>query len=243
MQLKSDFTVWMEDVRSGLRITDKALLEILGDMAMLHGMKIGQGINTRYIHHMVWMTLNWKMKITRRPKAGETITAVTWARDYTRVQAYRDYLILDSEGNELVRASSNWVVLDERTMAIKRLTPEIMDPYEQEPEREVFPGESFRRPPKEGPAVLAEIKYPILKCMIDENGHVHNTSYLDMVREVLPEDVDPESLTRLESSYKKEIKPETGYVIVSYGRENEDHVIRILDPADRSLHAEFVLGK
>ena len=32
MQLRHDFTVWMEDVRSGLRMTDKALLEILGDM-------------------------------------------------------------------------------------------------------------------------------------------------------------------------------------------------------------------
>ena len=242
MQLKHDFIVWMEDVRGDLQITDKAILEILGDMAMLHGMRIGQGINTRHIHHLVWMTLNWKLKITRRPKAGETVTAVTWARDYTRVQAFRDYLILDEAGNELLRATSNWVLLDDRTMSILRLTPEVMDPYEQEPDHEAFPGFSFRRPPKDGPEVLAEIEYPILRAMIDENGHVHNTCYLDMVREVLPADVDPESLNDLESAYKKEIKPDTGHVTVTYGREGEKHVVRILDPADRSLHAEFVLA-
>ena len=241
MQLRHDFTVWMEDVRSGLRMTDKALLEILGDMAMLHGMRIGQGINTRHIHHLVWMTLNWKLKITRRPRAGEKITAVTWARDYTRAQASRDYLILDEAGNELVRASSNWVLLDDRTMTILRLSPEYMDPYEQEPDHENFPGENFRRPPKEGPEVLRKIDYPILKAMIDENGHVHNTCYLDMVREVLPGELDPEDFTYLESVYKKEIKPETGHVTVTYGKEGEDHVVRILDPADASLHAEFVL--
>ena len=241
MQLRYEFTVWMEDVRSGLQMTDKALLEIFGDMAMLHGMRIGQGINTRHIHHLVWMTLNWKMQITRRPRAGETITAVTWARDYSRVQATRDYLILDKDGNELVRASSNWVLLDDRTMTILRLTPEYMDPYEQEENHAVFPGESFRRPPKEGPEVTRQIDYPILKAMIDENGHVHNTCYLDMVREVLPEGTDPESFSHLESCYKKEIKPELGHVGVVYGREGEDHIVRILDPEDGSLHAEFVL--
>ena len=118
MQLRHDFTVWMEDVRSGLRMTDKALLEILGDMAMLHGMRIGQGINTRHIHHLVWMTLNWKMKITRRPKAGETITAVTWARDYTRVQAYRDYL---DTRKALGREAKPICLMDIGTLAAKYL--------------------------------------------------------------------------------------------------------------------------
>ncbi|MBQ6293895.1 MAG: hypothetical protein IJK77_08510 [Lachnospiraceae bacterium] len=241
MQLRHEFTVWMEDVRTGLQMTDKALLELFGDMAMLHGMRIGQGINTRHIHHLVWLTLNWKMKITRRPRAGETVTAVTWARDYARVQASRDYMIFDSEGNELVRATSNWVMLDERTMTILRLTPEYMDPYEQEADHAVFPGEGFRRPPKEGPEVLRQIDYPILKAMIDENGHVHNTCYLDMVREVLPEETDPESFTFLEAAYKKEVKPDLGRVTVTYGRSEEGCIVRVLDPEDGSLHAEFVL--
>lgn len=241
MHIEQDFTVWMENVRDGLQMTDKALLELLGDMAMLHGMRIGQGIDTRHIHHLVWMTLNWKMRIARRPKAGETVTAVTWARDYTRVQAYRDYQIFDREGKELVRATSSWAVLDDRTMTLMRLTPEIMEPYQQEPDREVFPGESFLKPAREVPDVLNEIRYPVLKAMIDENGHVHNTAYLDMVREGLPEELSPESLMSLDSVYKKEIKPETGQVIVTYGRTGAAHVIRILDPTDRSLHAEFVL--
>ena len=33
MQMRHEFTIWMENVRSGLRMTDKALLEIFGDMA------------------------------------------------------------------------------------------------------------------------------------------------------------------------------------------------------------------
>ena len=72
-------------------------------------------------------------------------------------------------------------------------------------------------------------------------GHVHNTCYLDMVREVLPEDVDPEDLLYLESCYRKEIRPGAGQVIVTYGREEDAHVVRILDEEDGSLHAEFVL--
>ena len=121
------------------------------------------------------------------------------------------------------------------------MTPEIMEPYHPEADRENFPGFSFRRPPKEGPAVLGEIEYPILRCMIDENWHVHNTCYLDMVREILPAETDPESFTELEAAYRKEVKPENGSVIVTYGKEEENTVVRILDKEDRSLHAEFVL--
>ena len=241
MQLTHNFTVWMENVRSGLQMTDKAILEIFGDMAMLHGMSIGQGIDTRHIHHMVWMTLNWKLKITRRPRAGETVTAVTWACDYSRVQAYREHLLLDKNGNELVRGTSNWVLVDERDESILRLTPELMDPYRPEPERKNFPGFRFRRPPKEGPAVLAELEYPILRAMFDENGHVHNTCYLDMVREVLPEGLDPESFKDLEAAYKQEIRKEDRSVLVVYGKEEDWHVVRILDKTDRMLHAEFLM--
>ena len=69
-------------------------------------------------------------------------------------------------------------------------------------------------------------------------------SLLDLeatVREVLPEELDPEDFTGLEAAYRQEVKPENGSVIVTYGRDGDSHIVRILDKKDHSLHAEVVL--
>ena len=41
--------------------------------------------------------------------------------------------------------------------------------------------------------------------MIDCNGHMHNTAYLDLVNEVLPDDLDEACFDHVEINYRKEI--------------------------------------
>ena len=43
--------------------------------------------------------------------------------------------------------------------------------------------------------------------MIDCNNHVHNSSYLDLVTEALPEGVDQRLFDHLEIAYRHEIMP------------------------------------
>lgn len=67
-----------------------------------------------------------------------------------------------------------------------RITPEIMDRYESEPETHVFTEKVNRiDPPDTG---YIEIPYNILRRDVDYLGHMHNISYLDAAYDVMPEE-------------------------------------------------------
>lgn len=111
-----------------------------------------------------------------------------------------------------------------------------MDVYECEPEHRNFPDFQFQRVKQNTYPVLASSEFTVNKAMIDCNHHVHNPAYLDLAAEVLPEDLDTVLFNHLEISYKHEIKPgET--VLLEYVKNEDKHLIFVLDRTDRSLHA------
>lgn len=96
--------------------------------------------------------------------------------------------------------------------------------------------------------------------MIDCNHHVHNAAYLDMAREVLPEDADRQHFSQLEIIYKKEIRP-GDTVLLEYGRDGGQacqcqadpsgrqgsgaqgkHYVMIRGQEDGALHAAIIMG-
>ncbi|MBR3644178.1 MAG: hypothetical protein IKN57_11795, partial [Parasporobacterium sp.] len=83
---------------------------------------------------------------------------------------------------------------------------ENMGVYQCEPGKESFPGGSFTRVREKDHNVLGETEVRIIRSMIDCNDHVHNTTYLDLVNEVLPGGVDESMFDHVEISYRKEAR-------------------------------------
>ncbi len=123
-----------------------------------------------------------------------------------------------------------------------RLTPEIMDPYQSEPDDERFPGFDFTNVHKLDFEPVSTTEFKITKSMIDCNNHVHNTSYMDLAREALPEGLDSASFNDIEIAYRKEIAP-GATVSLEYSSDGGRHLIMIKDAADGTLHAAILLGE
>ena len=100
MKLEQEFFVGAHDVDREKKVTNKALLEILSDISMLHGVKSGQ-TKTEGVSPFSWVVLGWKMQVLRRPSMFSTLRAVTWVRDHSRVRGGRDYVIYD-ENNSII---------------------------------------------------------------------------------------------------------------------------------------------
>lgn len=240
MQVEHSFFVGIQDVGVDNRITYKALLEALTNMANIHGNLVGQGADDRAVSRLAWVVLNWKVEVRQRAKVCETILVRTWAQKYAGAFADRDYEVFGQDGSLLALATSRWAAVDIDSASIVRLTPELMDAYGCEPERQNFPGFRFQRVNKRGSSALSSIEFKVTKAMIDCNHHVHNPAYMDFAAEVLPEGLDTSLFDHLEISYKKEVKPgET--VSVEYAREGEKHMVFVSDPTDGSLHAAIAL--
>ncbi|MEW8978205.1 MAG: acyl-ACP thioesterase domain-containing protein [Symbiobacterium sp.] len=241
MIFEQRFIAGIRDVGDRNELTNKAILEALTDVSNLHGLTVGQSTRDRSRSHLAWMVANWKLKVIRRPKVCDTFVARTWARGYSRAHALRDYELVDQNGEVCALATSKWVAVDTETGSLLRLTPELMDRYEPEPDRVNFPGVDFMRAapkdvPEERRALVQAPRY-----MIDLNGHVHNTMYLDLAAEVLPDDLWRRQFDSLEIHYRKEILPGQT-VLLLYGEAGGTHYVQLKSEDGAVLHAVIALS-
>lgn len=240
MQAEQKFFVGIQDVGENNEMSNKALLECMTNVTNVHGNLIGQGTADREKTNLAWVVVNWKLQVYRRPRLCENITMKTWGQDHSRLQANRDYDVLDEQGNCVAKATSRWVAIRADDGSPVKLTPEIMDPYGCEPEHQNFPAFRFPRAKSLNLPVQAEAFFKVHKAMIDCNHHVHNPAYLDLAIEVLPEGLDTKHFSNVEISYKHEIKPgET--VKMEYSFDGGIHYVMIKDEAGEEIHARIAL--
>ena len=211
MFVEQEFFVGIQDGGRGSRITDKALIEAMSNVASLHGAMVGQSGPDNERLGRAWMVLNWKLQVlpgARRPIACETYTVRTWARAYNRAFALRDFEAFAADGNRFARATSKWTMVGRDDRSMVKLTPEIMEVYGPQPDTAAFPSDQDKFDRMRIDAAFArELPFTVTKSMIDCNDHVHNSAYLDLVTEALPEGVDRRPFDDLEIAYRHEIAP------------------------------------
>jgi len=133
--------------------------------------------------HLFWAVSRSKVQVTRLPQLGETVTVRTWPMPTTRVAYPRAVVAYDAQGQELFRSISLWVLMDERTRGM------------------VLPGKSGVL--VEGTLTGTELAVPhaiatrpmentvtqtVGFSLLDQNGHMNNTRYLDWLDDLLSSD-------------------------------------------------------
>lgn len=138
-------------------------------------------VDKPHLGHLFWAITRTRVQVTRLPKLGETVTVKTWPMPTTRVAYPRSVVAYDREGEELFRAISLWVLMDENTRAM------------------VLPGKSGVT--VAGTLTGTELAVPhaiatkelantcqrrVTYSLLDSNGHMNNTRYMDWVDDLLP---------------------------------------------------------
>ena len=240
MFCKNKVKVGLKDIGTSNKATNKAILGMLEDVAGFHSDIAGYGINDIKKTHLSWVLLGWKVEIIQRPKYGEEIEVVTWSRGVKRIYAFRDYEMYNTNGNLIAKATSKWVLIDITKEKIVTRDSEIADRYKkedkicfvEEPKYKITEPENY----------LNTCEYKISRSVIDVNKHVHNTSYIDIAYEALPEEIyHSEELNNIEIVYKKEIKyGET--VKCLYSKVGNEHIVVIKDEKEENVHAVVKLS-
>lgn len=240
MIYKEKFKIGLKDVGKENGVTNKAILEYLENIAAYHSDAVGYGVNTTKDTHLNWILLDWKVKVIKRPKYGQTLDIHTWSRYIVKCYAYRDFEIYDDDGNLCVIASSRWLLIDSEERKIVKVEKEMADRYESEADKSVFKKleiEKLKSPKNFKNSIIYQTK----RKDIDIIGHMHNLYYLDLAYEVLPEEVYIQrSFDEIQIMYKKEIKL-GDEVICKYSDEYEQdkiiHIVVIESKDGKVLHA------
>ena len=188
-----------------------------------------------------WILLDWKVKVLDRPMYAEELRVKTWGRYFQKAYTYRDYEIYNSKGELCVIATSKWALIDIEKRNVLKLTDEIKNKYKPE-EKSVF-NEKVLNKMKIPTEFQREITYTVGRKDIDINNHMHNTYYLSLAYEVLPEDVyENRPYDNFRITYKKEIQ--LGDTITcKYTYENNEHIIVIMIPEKEVINAIIKLSK
>lgn len=209
------------DKNSNLRLI--TLFNILQDMADGHAEKLNLGLSWCLENAMAWVGSNYHVKIERMPKMHEKIKVVSWPSAEKRIAAIRDFIVFDNQGNEIIKASSVWVLIDvtrKRPLSLKTTLPE----YSVNPER-ALETDFNKLPPLEKTDYSKE--FSVRFDDIDINGHVNNSIYPIWASEALEKSFRcSHNIKEIEIEFKKEAFYEDDIIVnVSLDRQVSSHKI------------------
>lgn len=236
MIFEHKYEVVVKDLGKSNKVSNKAILGYMEEIASLHSSTVGQGVDDLEKNGTAWVILDWKVKVLNRCGYGENVTAKTWVRENNKFYSYRDYEIYDSKNNLIAVGTSKWVLIDIKTKHITKIDDELGKKYKTEYNKNVFNEEKLEKI-KEPIEYVSNIIYTVKRSDIDINKHVHNLNYLDFAYETLPKEIyEKEELKNVRINYKHELKY-GDTVKCLYSNENGRCVVAIKNEDETKLYA------
>ena len=188
------------DKNSTLRLV--TLMNIFQDMADSQAVLLGLGLEFCLEHGMAWVGSNYHLQIFRMPKLHEEITITTWPAIEKKLGAIRDFLVSDSQGNEIIKASSQWILLDvakKRPLSLRDNLPQ----YQVVDDRVMT--EDFNSRLSDITREDYHLDFNVRFDDIDINNHVNNAIYPLWASEAVPTDYRRnKNIREVEIAFKKE---------------------------------------
>lgn len=149
------------------------LMNIFQDIADSNATEIGVGFDFCKENGLAWIGANYHIIINKFPRLHQKITVLSWPSAEKKLGAYRDFLIEDESGNVMVKASSQWILINfakRRPVSLREHLPEYFAISERAVETE-FPKIEFSE------NINRTQEFKIRFDDIDFNGHVNNAVY------------------------------------------------------------------
>lgn len=174
--LEHDYRLrYMDFDRCG-RMLPSALLDIFQDVATMQAESMGIGYDAMLEKGVFWVIVRMKYEIVREPERYQVVTARTWPHTLTRFSFLRDFAVCDQKtGDLLVKASSEWVLVDRETRKFASVAKLYEGPTDFD-EARAFDAKAKKVPNFQEDPACAFTFVPTYSD-IDHNGHVNNAKY------------------------------------------------------------------
>ena len=173
---KEDFTVRSYQTDLNARMKPSAILEVMQEAAGQHSERLGLGRSALLAKNTAWVLTRVEVDMDRYPAFEETFSVETFPMPVRRCFFPRYFIFRDSNGIEIGRAATLWVLLDLGTRSMTKL--DVV--------KALMPDNSDLLAPLGLPAAVTEVSGTLQTEMrqprytdLDFNGHVNNTRYLD----------------------------------------------------------------
>ena len=183
IELELDYRMrWMDFDRYG-RVQPWALLDLFQDAATKHADILGISHDEMMAEGVFWAVVRTKYEMVHEPQYHQHVKVRTWPHSLSRFSFIRDFSLLDENGDLLVKATSEWVLMDAWTRKFSSVKDYYRGPTDFNEERS-FPKKPRKAPNFESGNRTVRMVVPSY-CDIDVNGHVNNAIYAKFVVDAL----------------------------------------------------------
>lgn len=197
------------------------IMNYFQDCSTFHSEDSGVGVSYLKKIQKAWMLSSWKIEMLRRPALGEKIIVGTWPYDIKGIYAYRNFVMLDEEKKEIVKADSIWFLCDAVTGRPMRIQEEDVSAYgSPEPKLAMKPVSRKITLPEQ---MEERSKIVVLPHHIDTNHHVNNAKYVEIAQEVTER---PQEVRELQVEYKRAaVLGDT--LVLKVGKTDQEEIIAL----------------
>ncbi|MDD4004556.1 MAG: thioesterase [Elusimicrobiaceae bacterium] len=169
-----------------------------GKQCLKHGVALEQIIPRGY----TWVIHRYRVVIHNAPVYTQKCRVITWAYPKRDLISIRDYAIESETGERLVSGTSEWVLLDMKTLRPLPLSTILAD-FPVCTESAAESGRTIKLPPGLAPCKKTEFDTPV--WALDGNRHINNSAYVIFAYEnMFPDVTAGHQLREIEVNYKKQ---------------------------------------
>ena len=210
-----------EQVTPFERLRASTLLKFFQEISIAHTESLGMTKDKTLDRGLLWVVGKQEIDITRMPRYDETVEVSTFPSKTMFTVFPRMCFIHDLKGNLLVSCSAMWALIDKKTRKIIEpdkkgiYIPDLSYGREQFFPLSIVPKSLDKR---------TEIEAKFSEC--DLNGHLNNTSYLDIAEDLIPVSyLKNHGLKKIKLDYKKEV-PLGEKLPLDYGNESDTYYFK-----------------
>lgn len=187
-------------VDAALHMTVPAVLDCFQDAAIFEAENGSITVDYLYSRNIAWLLSSWQIVIDRRPTLNEQIKITTFPYDFKGFLGYRNFMVSDTEGNCIIKASSIWTLIDMEKRRPVKPTQEMTAGYELAEKLEMDYAPRKIEMLEEAYNTAVQEKFQVRKYQIDSNMHMNNVEYVRLAMETLPENA---VIRELRAEYRK----------------------------------------
>lgn len=182
---REEVVIKYHECGSGSILRLKDLLDYFQDVAALHADELGVGLESVSSNKELWVLSKLQISLSRDLRVGDRLTLVTYPTGVNGLYAERQYTMTDMDGNDVVKATSFWLLLD----AVRFRPVRPADCLPKTMLDQCSGTRHFGEPEKIAGEVCGELRHvtTIRRNDIDENNHLNNAQYGRYITDIAAE--------------------------------------------------------
>ena len=185
-------------------LTLSMLVNVLLDVSENHSAQLDREEAVIREMGFSWIILRYEFNVNRMPRYKENVEIETFATEYNKLFTYREFIVRDSEENELIKVRTTFALMKNDNRKMARIPEKVVEPYAA-----VFAKRIRRdlKPNDPDPAKTAVKDYTVRYFDIDANQHVNNSRYIEWLLDSLkPSFLSSHQLLHGIITFDKEVK-------------------------------------